>query len=128
MDVSDDADRLQTLLYSSYSADVVRQLERPLLDDGVPLMRMAASALARVTWALRDDEDVGVDDARFPVLAVRCMRMRLGRLFVRVGVCWCWIRRLIFLGARLVFPRVRLVSGCRLRSSVRGVRMWCLML
>ena len=23
---------------------------------------------------------------------------------------------------------VRLVSGCRLRSSVRGVRMWCLML
>ena len=27
MDVSDDADRLQTLLYSSYSADVVRQLE-----------------------------------------------------------------------------------------------------
>ena len=34
MDVSDDADRLQTLLYSSYSADVVRQLERPLLDDG----------------------------------------------------------------------------------------------
>lgn len=39
MDVSDDADRLQTLLYSSYSADVVRQLERPLLDDGVPLMR-----------------------------------------------------------------------------------------
>ena len=32
------------------------------------------------------------------------------------------------LGARLVFPRVRLVSGCRLRSSVRGVRMWCLML
>ena len=62
------------------------------------------------------------------LLAVRCMRMRLGRLFVRVGVCWCWIRRLIFLGARLVFPRVRLVSGCRLRSSVRGVRMWCLML
>lgn len=46
MDVSDDADRLQTLLYSSYSADVVRQLERPLLDDGVPLMRMAASAVA----------------------------------------------------------------------------------
>ena len=46
MDVSDDADRLQTLLYSSYSADVVLQLERPLLDDGVPLMRMAASAVS----------------------------------------------------------------------------------
>ena len=58
MDVSDDADRLQTLLYSSYSADVVRQLERPLLDDGVPLMRMAASAVAHVTLSLLDDEDL----------------------------------------------------------------------
>ena len=64
MDVSDDADRLQTLLYSSYSADVVRQLERPLLDDGVPLMRMAASAVARVTLSLLDDEDLDVEDAR----------------------------------------------------------------
>ena len=63
MDVSDDADRLQTLLYSSYSADVVRQLERPLLDDGVPLMRMAASAVARVTLSLLDDEDLDVEDA-----------------------------------------------------------------
>ena len=69
MDVSDDADRLQTLLYSSYSADVVRQLERPLLDDGVPLMRMAASAVARVTLSLLDDEDLDVEDARVTVLA-----------------------------------------------------------
>lgn len=69
MDVSDDADRLQTLLYSSYSADVVRQLERPLLDDGVPLMRMAASAMARVTLSLLDDEDLDVEDARVTVLA-----------------------------------------------------------
>lgn len=157
MDVSDDADRLQTLLYSSYSADVVRQLERPLLDDGVPLMRMAASAVARVTLSLLDDEDLDVEDARVTVLAgagdnggdglyagaelaregAQVTAVAVGRslhedafrsLFVRVGVCWCWIRRLIFLGARLVFPRVRLVSGCRLRSSVRGVRMWCLML
>lgn len=69
MDVSDDADRLQTLLYSSYPADVVRQLERPLLDDGVPLMRMAASAVARVTLSLLDDEDLDVEDARVTVLA-----------------------------------------------------------
>lgn len=69
MDVSDDADRLQTLLYSSYSADVVRQLERPLLDDGVPLMRMAASAVAHVTLSLLDDEDLDVEDARVTVLA-----------------------------------------------------------
>ena len=69
MDVSNDADRLQTLLYSSYSADTVRQLERPLLDDGVPLMRMAASAAAQVTMALLDDEDLPIEDARITVLA-----------------------------------------------------------
>ena len=43
MDIADDADRLQTLLYSAYDSDTVREMERPLLDDGVPLMRMAAS-------------------------------------------------------------------------------------
>lgn len=69
MDVSEDADRLQTLLYSAYRADTVRQLERPLLDDGVPLMRMAASAAAHVTMSLLDDEDLAVEDARITVLA-----------------------------------------------------------
>lgn len=49
MDIADDADRLQTLLYSAYDSDTVREMERPLLDDGVPLMRMAASAAAHVT-------------------------------------------------------------------------------
>lgn len=125
MDVSDDADRLQTLLYSSYSADVVRQLERPLLDDGVPLMRMAASAVARVTLSLLDDEDLDVEDARVTVLAgagdnggdglyagaelaregAQVTAVAVGRslhedafrrLFVRVGVCWCWIRQADF--------------------------------
>lgn len=42
MDIAGDADRLQTLLYSAYDSDTVREMERPLLDDGVPLMRMAA--------------------------------------------------------------------------------------
>ena len=37
MDIADDADRLQTLLYSAYDSDTVREMERPLLDDGVPL-------------------------------------------------------------------------------------------
>lgn len=69
MDVSNDADRLQTLLYSSYSTDTVRQMERPLLDDGVPLMRMAASAAAQVTMSLLDDEDLPIEDARVTVLA-----------------------------------------------------------
>lgn len=69
MDVSNDADRLQTLLYSSYSTDTVRQMERPLLDDGVPLMRMAASAAAQVTMSLLDDEDLPIENARVTVLA-----------------------------------------------------------
>ena len=47
MNIADDADRLQTLLYSAYDSDTVRDMERPLLDAGVPLMRMAASAAAR---------------------------------------------------------------------------------
>ena len=142
MDVSDDADRLQTLLYSSYSADVVRQLERPLLDDGVPLMRMAASAVARVTLSLLDDEDLDVEDARVTVLAgagdnggdglyAGAELAREGAQVTAVAVGRSLHEdafRAFVLGARLVFPRVRLVSGCRLRSSVRGVRMWCLML
>ena len=37
MDIADDTDRLQTLLYSAYDSDTVREMERPLLDDGVPL-------------------------------------------------------------------------------------------
>ena len=90
MDVSDDADRLQTLLYSSYSADIVRQLERPLLDDGVPLMRMAASAVARVTLSLLDDEDLDVEDARVTVLAEMCIRDRA----VAIGACTPIVLRL----------------------------------
>lgn len=68
MDIADDADRLQTLLYSAYDSDIVREMERPLLDDGVPLMRMAASAAAHVTMTLLDDEDLAVEDARVALL------------------------------------------------------------
>lgn len=63
-----DADRLKTLLYSAYDSDTVRALERPLLDDGVPLMRMAASATAQVTMDLLDDEDLSIEDARITLL------------------------------------------------------------
>ena len=113
----------------------------------VPLMRMAASAVARVTLSLLDDEvwmlrmpghsvgwrwgmvamkacmrgaELARVVRRLPrlLLAVRFMRGAFRAFVVRVGVCWCWIRRLVFLGARLVFPQVRLVSGCRLRSRV----------
>ncbi len=40
-----------------------------LSDDGVPLMRMVAFAVARVTLSLLDDEDLDVEDARVTVLA-----------------------------------------------------------
>mgnify|MGYP002247975683 CR=1 FL=1 len=43
-------------------------MERPLLDDGVPLMRMAASAAAHVTMTLLDDEDLTIEDARVTLL------------------------------------------------------------
>lgn len=69
MDTANDADRLQMLLYSAYDSDTVRDMERPLLDDGTPLMRMAASAAAQVTMTLLDDEDLAVEDARIAVLA-----------------------------------------------------------
>lgn len=73
MDIANDADRLQVLLYSAYDSDTVRGMERPLLDDGVPLMRMAASAVADTTMRLLDDEDLAVEDSRIVVLA-RCRR------------------------------------------------------
>lgn len=68
MDIVND-DRLRTLLYSAYSAATVRDMERPLLDDGVPLMRAAASAVAHTTMRLLDDEGLSVEDARIVVLA-----------------------------------------------------------
>lgn len=69
MDIANDADRLQVLLYNAYDSDTVRGMERPLLDDGVPLMRMAASAVADTTMRLLDDEDLAVEDSRIVVLA-----------------------------------------------------------
>ena len=98
MDIADDADRLQTLLYSAYDSDTVREMERPLLDDGVPLMRMAASAAAHVTMTLLDDEDLAVEDARVALLvgagdnggdglyAGACHRDRRGTFPARGGV------------------------------------------
>ena len=38
----------RTLATSAYSADMIRSLEQPFLDDGVPLMRIAAGSLASV--------------------------------------------------------------------------------
>ena len=44
MEYTEDADRRELLLHSAYDSDTVRAMERPLLDKGVPLMRMAAQA------------------------------------------------------------------------------------
>jgi len=64
-----DADRRETLLHSAYDAATVRALERPLLDDGVPLMRMAAGAVAEIAARLLDDEGIDLSEARVVVLA-----------------------------------------------------------
>ncbi|NEG55522.1 bifunctional ADP-dependent NAD(P)H-hydrate dehydratase/NAD(P)H-hydrate epimerase [Bifidobacterium platyrrhinorum] len=63
MDTTNDAERRGTLLHAAYAAADVREMERPLLDDGVPLMRMAANAVAHTAAAMLDDEDVDVEDA-----------------------------------------------------------------
>lgn len=64
-----DENRLHLLRHAAYRAGDVRAMERPLLDDGVPLMRMAASALAHVTADLLDEEGVALEDARITLLA-----------------------------------------------------------
>lgn len=66
---TEDDDRLRVLTHSAYDADTVRALERPLLDDGVPLMRMAASAVADVAMHMLDDEDIDIARARVVVVA-----------------------------------------------------------
>ena len=48
MEYTEDADRRELLLHSAYDSDTVRAMERPLLDKGVPLMRMAAQAAAHI--------------------------------------------------------------------------------
>ena len=56
MEYTEDADRRELLLHSAYDSDTVRAMERPLLDKGVPLMRMAAQAAAHwrpVCWTTR---------------------------------------------------------------------------
>lgn len=64
-----DENRLHTLRHAAFAVDDVRAMERPLLDNGVPLMRMAASAVAHVTANLLDDEGLALSDARITLLA-----------------------------------------------------------
>ena len=55
MEYTEDADRRELLLHSAYDSDTVRAMERPLLDKGVPLMRMAAQAAAHMAAGMLDD-------------------------------------------------------------------------
>nr|WP_236029318.1 bifunctional ADP-dependent NAD(P)H-hydrate dehydratase/NAD(P)H-hydrate epimerase [Bifidobacterium miconisargentati] len=69
MEYADDADRRELLLHSAYDAETVRAMERPLLDKGVPLMRMAAQAVAHTAAGLLDDEDLALEDTSIVLLA-----------------------------------------------------------
>lgn len=60
--------RKSLLQHRAYSVETVRRMERPLLDKGVPLMRMAASAAARVTAELLDEHDIDIVEAKVVLL------------------------------------------------------------
>lgn len=61
--------RLHTLLHSAYASAQVRDMERPLLERGVPLMRMAASAAAHVAVEMLDEQGIDIEDADVVLLA-----------------------------------------------------------
>ncbi|MCO6558093.1 MAG: bifunctional ADP-dependent NAD(P)H-hydrate dehydratase/NAD(P)H-hydrate epimerase [Bifidobacterium sp.] len=61
--------RKSLLQRRAYNVETVRGMERPLLDQGVPLMRMAASAAARVTAELLDEHDIDIAEAKVVLLA-----------------------------------------------------------
>ncbi|KAB8289454.1 carbohydrate kinase [Bifidobacterium ramosum] len=64
-----DENRLHTLRHAAYVAADVRAMERPLLENGVPLMRMAATAVAHTVADLLDAEGMALEDARVTLLA-----------------------------------------------------------
>ncbi|MBT1164442.1 bifunctional ADP-dependent NAD(P)H-hydrate dehydratase/NAD(P)H-hydrate epimerase [Bifidobacterium felsineum] len=69
MEYADDVDRRELLLHSAYDAQTVRDMERPLLDKGIPLMRMAAQAVAHTAAGMLDDEDLALEDSSIVLLA-----------------------------------------------------------
>lgn len=69
MEYTEDADHRELLLHSAYDSDTVRAMERPLLDKGVPLMRMAAQAAAHMAAGMLDDEDLALEDTSIVLLA-----------------------------------------------------------
>ena len=59
----------RTLATSAYSADMIRSLEQPFLDDGVPLMRIAAGSLASVADVMLTQAGMEPAEARIVLLA-----------------------------------------------------------
>ncbi|MDE5640471.1 MAG: hypothetical protein K2I40_01905, partial [Bifidobacterium castoris] len=54
---AEEGPRTDMLRSNAYGVATVRALERPLLDDGAPLMRMAAAAAARRVLDVIDEQD-----------------------------------------------------------------------
>ena len=153
MEYTEDADRRELLLHSAYDSDTVRAMERPLLDKGVPLMRMAAQAAAHMAAGMLDDEDLALEDTSIVLLAgagdnggdglfaaaalaqegANVTAIAVGRSlheagfasFVRAGgkVLVLDSPRLIFPVARPGFPPVRPASDCRPPSPWPGNRI-----
>lgn len=65
----DDAELEDEFKSAAFTSDDVRAMERPLLDDGVPLMRMAASATAMTARVMMARAHVSPDTARIVLLA-----------------------------------------------------------
>ena len=126
MEYTEDADRRELLLHSAYDSDTVRVMERPLLDKGVPLMRMAAQAAAHMAAGMLDDEDLALEDTSIVLLTGAGDNGGDG-LFAAAALaqarCWCLIPRLIFPVARPGFPPVRPASDCRPPSPWPGNRI-----
>ncbi|WP_439098305.1 bifunctional ADP-dependent NAD(P)H-hydrate dehydratase/NAD(P)H-hydrate epimerase [Bifidobacterium catulorum] len=65
----DDAEMFDEFISAAFSSDDVRAMERPLLDEGVPLMRMAASATAMTARGMMARAHISPDEAKIVLLA-----------------------------------------------------------
>jgi len=64
-----DENRLHVLRHAAFTARDVREMERPLLENGVPLMRMASAATAHVVAEMIEDEGVALEESNIVLLA-----------------------------------------------------------
>ena len=65
----DDAEMDEEFVSTAFHVDDVRAMEQPLLNDGVPLMRMAASATAMTARVMMVRAHIPPDQARIVLLA-----------------------------------------------------------